>query len=73
MKEEAGIEKRWFSRHIDTIVVIFTVVTGFFMFYNKLDTRISNIEKDMAIVKTILIMKGLAPAEIMAKSDYIPE
>jgi hypothetical protein len=55
----------WFKKHIDAVVVISTIL-GAVMWMNG---KFSVLEKDMAIIKTVLIMKNLMPSEF-AVSDH---
>jgi len=60
----------WFKKHVDTVVVLTAMFSSFIWMDGKftdMNDKFSSIEKDMAIVKTVLIMKGIMPSDI-AKS-----
>lgn len=54
----------WFKKHGDTIAIISTII-GSLVWMNG---KFNDIEKDMAIMKTVLIMKDIMPKEL-AKTD----
>jgi hypothetical protein len=54
----------WIKKHADTIAVITSICASLVWMNGKFN----EIEKDLAIVKTVLIMKNIMPAEL-AKQD----
>jgi hypothetical protein len=60
-KQERG-EKimDWFKKHADTAVVMGLMFSGFLWMNGKFN----GIEKDLAVVKTVLILKGIMPTEL---------
>lgn len=66
----------WFRKHIDTAAIV-SVVVGAALWMNssmntlemRLGNRIGNVEKDIAIIKTVLVMKGMLPPE-MASAEH---
>lgn len=50
----------WFKKHADTVIVIGLMLSGFLWMNGKFN----GIEKDMAVVKTVLILKGIMPTEL---------
>jgi hypothetical protein len=50
----------WFKKHGDTLVILGTFATCFW----HLNKRISVLDKDLAIIKTVLLMKNIMPAEL---------
>ena len=57
-EKETGIS--WFNKHADTLVILGSFAVAFW----TLNEKISSIEKDLAIVKTVLIMKNIMPQEV---------
>ena len=53
-----------FTKHTDAIIVIGAIV-GSMMWMN---TKFNDLEKDMAVIKTVLIMKDIMPSQI-AKAE----
>ncbi len=60
----------FFKKHTDTIIVL-TAVCGSLIWmngrFNEIDIRFSNLEKDIAIMKTVLIMQKIMPSELATK------
>lgn len=53
----------WFKSHADTLVIL----SSFALCFWTLNEKINVIEKDMAIIKTVLIMKNIMPNELCSK------
>jgi hypothetical protein len=60
IKQNLGDFMEWFKQHADTIVI----VTSFVLCFWHLNERITSIEKDVAIIKTVLVMKQIMPNEL---------
>lgn len=61
----------FFKKHADTVVILGAVCTSLVWMNGKINgvnERFSAIEKDIAIIKTVLIMKQIMPTECMSKS-----
>lgn len=58
MEKDTGLS--WLKKHADTIVILGVFASAFW----NLNEKISAIEKDMAIVKTVLIMKNIMPTDL---------
>jgi len=54
----------WLKQHADTIAIIATFVGCFW----NLNTKINEIEKDVTIIKTVLVMKNIMPTELAGGS-----
>lgn len=54
----------WFKKHVDTAVVL-TAILGSMLWMNG---KFNDLEKDVVIIKTVMIMKGIMPHEL-AKAD----
>lgn len=66
------VEMDWFKKHTDTAVILGAIISSMLWMntkFNEIDHKFSDIEKDIAIVKTVMIMKGVMPPELAAKSD----
>ncbi len=50
----------WFKQHSDTIIVLGVMFSGFLWMNGKFNI----IEKEMTIMKTVLIMKDIMPKEL---------
>lgn len=54
----------WFKKHTDTVVILAAFATSVLWMNGKFNS----IERDMAIMKTVLVMKNIMPME-MAKEN----
>lgn len=66
----------WFKNHADTIAILGAFALCFWNLNEKMndkftavDNRFSSIEKDVAIIKTVMIMNHHMPCEIAAEKD----
>lgn len=50
----------WFKKHVDTVIVV-TAIVGSMLWMNG---KFNQLEKDMAIIKTVLVMKDILPKEL---------
>jgi hypothetical protein len=60
----------FFKKHADTMVVLGALFSSFIWMngkFTEIDQRFSDLEKDMAIIKTVLILKNVMPAELAIK------
>lgn len=60
----------WIKKHVDTIIVLGGLLSAVLWMngrFNEVDSRFNALEKDMAVIKTVLVMKNILPSEL-AKS-----
>lgn len=50
----------WMKKHADTVMVLTAIVSSMLWMNGKF----SELEKDMAVIKTVLIMKQIMPCEL---------
>jgi hypothetical protein len=62
-KENNMNETNWFKKHIDTIIILGAFASSVLWMNGKFN----EIEKEIAIIKTVLIMKNIMPSDL-AKS-----
>ena len=58
---------KWLKEHADSVVVIATIVGAVIWMNGKfieIDHRFANLEKEVAIIKTVLLMKEILPKEL---------
>lgn len=55
----------WFKKHVDTAVVL-TAILGSMLWMNG---KFNDLEKDVVIIKTVMIMKGIMPHELAKVND----
>lgn len=57
----------WFKKHVDAVIVLGGILTSVFWMntkFAKVNDRFTAIEKDVAIIKTVLIMENKYPKEL---------
>src|ERR1700733_12755255 len=57
----------WFKKHVDTVIILGAFATCMLWMnaqFNGIDSRFGQMEKDMAIIKTVLVMKNIMPSEL---------
>lgn len=55
----------WFKQHADTIAIIGTFMACFW----TLNSKINEMDKDLAVIKAVLIMKNIMPTELCKKTE----
>jgi hypothetical protein len=53
----------FFKKHTDTVLVLGAIFAGFLW----MNTKFNELEKELAIVKTVLIMQKIMPSELAVK------
>lgn len=71
-------KNNWFKNHIDTVIVLGGILTSVLWMnssINPVKEEISSLKTDMAIMKTVLIMKEVMPKELAVthRSADIPK
>jgi len=57
----------WFKKHTDTVIILTGIISSVLWMnvkFNDIDKNFSKMEKEIAIVKTVLIMQKIMPAEL---------
>lgn len=57
----------WFKKHTDTVIILGAFATSIFWMngkFNEVDKRFNELEKDIVMIKTVLIMKNIMPNEL---------
>ena len=60
----------WFKKHTDAVIVLGGIVACMLWMntqFNSIDNRFAQLEKDVAIIKTVLVMQKIMPSEIASK------
>lgn len=55
----------WFKKHVDTVIILGAFGAALLWMNGKFN----ELEKDMAVIKTVLVMKNLMPAELCKKIE----
>lgn len=61
----------WVKKHTDTIIVLGGILTSVMWMnhkFNRVDEKFSILEKEVAIIKTVLIIKGIMPDTMASKN-----
>lgn len=53
----------WFKQHGDTLVIL----GSFALCFWNMNEKINSIEKDVTVIKTVLILKNIMPNELAIK------
>lgn len=59
-----GNEMDW-KKHIDTIIIMSTIISSMLWMNGKFN----DLEKDVTIIKTVLILKNIMPSELTDKGE----
>lgn len=57
----------WFKKHVDASIIISSIVISMLWMngkFNEVDKKFSCLEKDIAVIKTVLVMKQIMPQEL---------
>jgi hypothetical protein len=60
------------KKHVDTVIVLGGIIGSILWMNHKftqVDQRFASLEKDMAVIKTVMFMQGHLPKELMAISE----
>ena len=55
----------WFKKHVDTCVILAAFASSLLWMNGKFN----DLEKDIVIIKTVLIMKNIMPSDLAQKGD----
>jgi len=62
----------WFKKHVDAVIVLTGLLSSVFWMngrFNEVDNRFNNLEKDITIIKTVLVMKNIMPVELAQSKE----
>lgn len=54
----------WFKQHADTIVILSSFALCFWHMNEKFTDKLNTIEREIAVIKTVLVMKNIMPNEL---------
>ncbi len=55
----------WFKKHVDTVIVLTAILSSILW----MNAKFNSVEKDLAVIKTVLIMKNIMPTELAKKEE----
>ncbi len=60
----------WMKKHVDTVIIL-TAFAGCLLWmngkFNEVDRQFSEVHQELAVMKTVLIMKNIMPVELANK------
>ena len=62
----------WIKKHVDTAIVLGGILSAVLWMngkFNDVEKEINVLSKDLGIIKAVLIIKGIMPAEVAAKGE----
>ncbi len=60
-------QMEWIKKHTDTVIIVTAIASSMLWMngkFNDIDKQFSEIEKEIAIIKTVLVMRNILPAEL---------
>lgn len=57
----------WMKKHVDTVIILTAFGASVLWMngkFNDVDKRFNEIEKDIVMIKTVLIMRNIMPSEL---------
>lgn len=61
----------WFKKHVDTVIILGAVAGSMLWMngkFNEVEQKIANLDKEVAIIKTVLILKNIMPQDLAIKN-----
>lgn len=61
----------WFKKHTDTVIILSAFAVSILWMngkFNEVDKRFNEIEKEIVMMKTVLIMKNIMPTQLAVDS-----
>lgn len=62
----------WFKKHTDTVIILAGILSAVVWMnsqFSDISKEINDLKTDMAIMKTVLIMKNIMPTELAVKEE----
>jgi hypothetical protein len=54
----------WLKQHADTIVILGSFALCFWTLNEKMNDKFNSIEKDLAVIKAVMVMRNIMPNEL---------
>lgn len=73
-KIQKDLLMEWIKKHTDTVIVLTGIVSSMIWMngkFTRVAQQLNDLEKEISIVKTVLIMKGIMPVELAVKEKTI--
>ena len=62
----------WMKKHVDTVIVLSGILASVFWMngkFTQVDNRFMEMEKDLLVIKTVLVMKNIMPTELASCTE----
>ena len=53
----------WFKKHTDTVIVLSAIIASMLW----MNSKFNDLEKDILVIKTVLVMKNIMPNELASE------
>lgn len=60
---------RWIKKHADTTIVLAAILSSVLWMNGKFN----DLERDVTVIKTVLIMKNIMPSELCKKEEKVKQ
>jgi len=57
----------WFKKHTDTVIILSAFAASVFWMngkFSEVDNRFTQLEKEIAVIKAVMVMKNIMPSEL---------
>lgn len=71
-EEKEKSVKSWWSKHVDTVFVLGGILTSLLWMngkFNDIEKDMAGLQKEIAVIKTVLIMKNICPPDIAMNKE----
>ncbi len=65
-------KQNWFKKHVDTVIILSAFASSVFWMngkFTEIDHRFNQMEKDITVIKTVMVMKNIMPAELCSNEE----
>lgn len=62
----------WIKKHSDAVMVLSAIVSSMLWMNGKftaIDSQFSNVEKELAVIKAVMVMRNIMPPELVKQVD----
>lgn len=62
----------WLKKHMDAVIVLTGLLSAVFWMngrFNEVDNRFNDLQKDITIIKTMLVIKNIMPTELAQSGE----
>lgn len=62
----------WFKKHVDTTIILSAFAVSILWMngkFNAVDKQFADIHQELAVIKTVLIMKNIMPSELAHETN----